>query len=155
MAEARTNYYRAAEQHGREEHPIDEAVARRLRHGALRQRTRRATDELVEALGEKRHQWLALETLLGDYRIDREEAFFNIGYEHGLVAGRAEALAASLRRRSGQHRALATRLAQLAVNAGLRPPGPVAALLEVAWGLTLGPRQPQDRPRTRRNRRSR
>jgi hypothetical protein len=148
---AKRSRYREAEESGSEEHPIDEAVARRLRHRGLRKRIRRATDRLVQALGDQRDAWLDLEPLLGNYRIDREEAFFEIGYEHGLVAGRAEALAASLRRRSGPQRALAIRLAQLAVNAGLRPPGAVAALLEVAWGLALGRRQPPKRPRARRN----
>jgi hypothetical protein len=141
----------AAEEHGSEEHPVDEAVARRLRHGALRKQIRSATEQIIDALGERRHLWLALEPLLGAYRADREEAYFNIGYEHGLVAGRADALAASLRRR-GRHRALAARLSRLAVNAaGLRGPGAVAALLEVAWGLALGRRQPPKRPRARRN----
>jgi hypothetical protein len=147
---AKRSRYREAEESGSEEHPIDEAVARRLRHGGLRKRIRRATDRLVHALGDQRDAWLDLEALLGNYRIDREEAFFEIGYEHGLVAGRAEALAA-LRRRGGPHRALATSLARLAVNAGLHPSGAVAALLEVAWGLALGRRQPPKRPRARRN----
>jgi hypothetical protein len=147
----RSHYVAAAEERGSEEYPVDEAVALRLRHGALRKRIRRATEQLVEALGERRDLWLELEPLLGAYRADREEAYFDIGYEHGLVAGRADALAASLRRRAG-HRALATKMARLAVNApGLRGPGALAALLEVAWGLALG-RQPQTSRPTRRAR---
>jgi hypothetical protein len=42
---------------------------------------------------------------------------------------------------------------RLAVNAaGLRGPGALAALLEVAWVLALGPRQAQGSRRTRRAR---
>ena len=73
-------------------HPVDEAVQRRLDHAALRRQIRAATNRLLEALGDEQHLWLRLEELLGDYGGDREEAYFDIGYEHGRAAGRAEGL---------------------------------------------------------------
>jgi len=70
---------------------------------------------------------------------------FNLGFEHGLVQGRADALAAALRGQGPRGRALAKRIARLAVNVGLEPPRTLAALLEVAWSLALGPREPPAR----------
>ena len=153
MAGRRHNFYREANPTDSEEHPIDEEIERRLRHAALRKRIHVAQGHVVAALGEQRHLYLQLEQLLGDHAIDREEAFFNIGYEHGLVAGRAEALAASIRRPGSRHRALATDLARLAVAAG-RPPASAAALGEVAGALLVGERGAGEQGRRRRSQRS-
>lgn len=52
------------------------------------------SDRMIAALGEDRGLWLRLEALLGDYHSHSEQAYFNIGYEHGLAAGRGGALEA-------------------------------------------------------------
>lgn len=136
MAGRRRNAYREANTTDSEAHPIDDEVERRLRHATLRKRILAAQDRVVAALGGQRHLYLRLEELIGDRHIDREESMFNLGFEHGLVQGRADALAAPLRRQGARGRALAMRLAQLAANAGLD--SPLAALLEVAWAMALG-----------------
>lgn len=118
-----------------EEHPVDVLVDRRLDHAALRRRIRAATDRLMEALGEEQDLWLRLEELLGEQRLDREAAYFDIGYEHGRAAGRAEALADGRPRASTAYRELARRVREAAVNASLPPGQTASALLEVAWAL--------------------
>ena len=123
-------------------HPADAVVERRLGHTALRRQIRAATERLLRALGEDRHLWLRLEELLGDCRADREAAFFNIGYEHGRVAGRTEGLAEGRPRATPAYRALALRAREAAVNAGLPHVQAAAALLEAGWALVLDTKIP-------------
>jgi hypothetical protein len=136
------NFHRSISPSDSEAHPIDDEIERRLRHATLRKRIINAQGRVVAALGEQRHLYLRLEELVGNRHIDREEAMFNLGFEHGLGQGRADALAATLRRQGVRGRVLAARLAQLATNAGLGQPRKLAALLEVAWAMALGPRKP-------------
>lgn len=130
--------------------PVDEAVDRRLDHGALRRQIRAATDRLMEALGDEQHLWLRLEELLGDYGRDREEAYFDIGYEHGRALGRTEGLAEGKPRAAPAYRDLALRVREAAVNAGIPHDQAVAALIEATWALLASPETP--RPRTTKDR---
>lgn len=150
MAGRKRNAYQEANLGDSEACPIDDEVERRLRHATLRKRIVAAQGRVLAALGERRELYLRLEQLVGDRHIDREEAMFNLGFEHGLVQGRADALAAALRRQGARGRGLAAQFAQVAVNAGLEPPRALAALLEVAWAMALGPRKPRVRARRRR-----
>jgi hypothetical protein len=147
---SRRNHYREANPDEVEAHPLDEELERRLCHRGLRKLIVAAQGRVMAALGEQRHLYLRLEELVGDRAIDREEAMFNIGFDYGLVRGRADALAAVLRNQGARGQALAARLAQIATNAGLEPPRALAALLEVAWAMALGPRTPPLRARRRR-----
>ena len=148
----RRDHYGEANPDETEAHPVDEEVERRLDHRALRRRVLAAQGRVMAALGEQRNPYLRLEELIGRRHGEREEAMFNVGFEHGLVRGRADALAAMLRNQGGRGRALAARLAQLAKSAGLDPPRALAALLEVAWAMALGARRPPSRARRRRTR---
>jgi hypothetical protein len=123
---------------GVEGHPVDDAVERRLDHAVLRRRIRAATDRLMDALGEEQDLWLRVEELLGEQRLDREAAYFDIGYEHGRAAGRAEALADGKPRASTAYREFARRIREAAVNASLPPGQAASALLEAAWELVVG-----------------
>jgi len=122
---------------GHDLHPVDAVVERRLGHTALRRRIRIATARLLRGLGEERHLWLRLEELLGDCRGDREAAFFDIGYEHGRIAGRTEGLAEGKPRTAPAYRALVLRTREAAVNAGLPHTHAAAALIEATWSLVL------------------
>jgi hypothetical protein len=122
---------------GVEGHPVDDAVERRLDHAVLRRRIRAATDRLMEALGEEQDLWLRVEELLGEQRLDREAAYFDIGYAHGRAAGRGEALADGKPRASAAYRELARRIREAAVNASLPPGQAASALIEAAWGLAV------------------
>jgi hypothetical protein len=92
-------------------HPVDMAVEARLRHSALRKRMSELRARVVAAILDPR-AYLELEELSTDERRDREEAFFNLGYEYGasdvrhrvvrqmtgtIVAGRLEHVASRLR----------------------------------------------------------
>lgn len=138
-----------------EGHAVDRAIERRLPLKKLRCRIRRATRAMQESLGGREDLWLRLEPLLGELRALREEAYFDLGYEHGLAAGRTEALraladAATARTTNGDARAFADTVRDLAVQTDLPLPLTVAALLETAWALALGL---SDNPATRNHRR--
>lgn len=45
---------------------------------------------VVGALGDQRHLYLKVEELVADRTYDREVVMFNLGFEHGLVQGRAK-----------------------------------------------------------------
>jgi hypothetical protein len=135
--------YEAVEHAPTEEHPVDAAVERRLPQKELLKRIRRLSDQMMTALGDKRYLWLRLEELLGDYHINREQACFNIGYEHGVAAGRVDALRVlAPRSKSGSvtddSRIFADRVRDLAVQAELPLSLAIASLLETAWALVLG-----------------
>jgi hypothetical protein len=120
-----------------EGHPIDEAVERRIPQRKLRRRKIEAGERLMKALGDQRGLWLRLEELFALYHSRREETYFNIGYEHGLAAGRVDALRARDGETSPGARSLADRLRELAVQADISRAEKVAALLEAAWALAL------------------
>jgi hypothetical protein len=151
MGGRRRNHYREANPDDREIHPIDDEVDRRLDHARLRKRIIAAQGRVMAALGEQRHLYLRLEELVGERHGEREEAMFDVGFEHGLVQGRADALSAALGRQGARGRALAARIARLAATAGPTPRA-LAALLEVAWGVAVGRRKPPT-VRARRRRR--
>lgn len=121
----------------RDVHPVDAVVERRLHHDDLRRQIRAATERLLRALGEERHLWLRLEELLGDCRIDREAAFFDIGYDHGRVAGRTEGLAKGRPRATPAYQAVVLRAREAAMNADLHHTHAAAALIEATWSLVL------------------
>jgi hypothetical protein len=74
-----------------ERHPVDAEVDRRLPQVELRRRIREAEDAMTAALGSERiGLWLALESLLNERRFQREEAYYDLGHEHGAAAARAE-----------------------------------------------------------------
>ena len=141
MAE-RHNYYREASASDGEAHPIDDELERRLRHGKLRKGIVAAQGRVIAALGEQRHLYLELEQVVGDRAIDREEAMFNIAFEHGLVRGRADSLRAALRRQGPRGRTLARQIARLAASEGLESPRALNVIIEVAWALSLGSHKP-------------
>jgi len=87
-----TSPFQNADVDDAEVHPVDQEVERRLPQRELRARIRRAEAQMSAALGDQVGLWLELEELLNQRRIEREEAYYNIGYEHGLAAGKAEVL---------------------------------------------------------------
>ena len=141
-----------------DEHAVDRAVQRMRPLKKLRRRIRYATNELMEALGERQHLWLRMEELLGQYRAHREEAYFDLGYEHGAAAGLASALrvlsnSATTAPAFLRARELADTVRDLAVQADLPRALTVAALLETAWSLSLGLPEPVDPTPEERNER--
>jgi hypothetical protein len=87
-----TSPYDALAREAADEHPVDLLISRRLPQEQLRRRMRKASDRLTRLLGDRRQEWLAVEELWNDYRLDREKAYFDLGHEQGVRLGRAEAL---------------------------------------------------------------
>ena len=98
-----------------EAHPVDDAIDRRFPLRSLRDRIQRATKTLEKALGSQRHLWLKLEEPLNELRSEREDAYFNLGYEHGFAEGRR-----ALRKTAPAVRELAARLQDRAIQKGGR-----------------------------------
>lgn len=115
-------------------HPVDEAIERRHPLRTLRARVRRATRAVEQALGNQRHLWLKLEEPLNELRGEREDAYFNFGYEHGFAEGRR-----ALRKTAPAVRELATRLQDRAIQQGARREDALVALLEAALALAVRP----------------
>jgi hypothetical protein len=95
------SFYKEANDLGADGHPIDDEVERRTENADLRQRIMTAQDQLLAPLNNKR-LYLALEELLGERTEAREEAMFNVGFEHGYMQGRRDTLlrAAAARQRA-------------------------------------------------------
>lgn len=127
------NYYEEANAGSR---PVDEEVELRLRHAALREQIRKARDQLLEALADRQHLYLALEDLAGERAGDREEAMFNLGFEHGQLEGGADSFAALWQKDDGL-RTFAATIARLVVNARIEDRQAAAVLLEIAWSLLV------------------
>lgn len=147
-------------------HPVDLAVEQILPVEDLSRNIREADNRLLDSLGDQRHLWLQLEELLTERCVLREEAHFDVGYEHGFAAGRADALRTLMGGASpakdapvDEHaiatRAFADRCRDQAIQTGLPRHLVIAAILEVAWALATGLHQIDEtrNPNNRRNQR--
>ncbi len=115
-------------------HPVDDAIDRRFPFRSVRNRIQKATKALEAALGSRRALWLKLEEPLNELRSEREDAYFDLGYEHGLAAGRSDAhhgMAPAVRE-------LAARLRDYAIQHAARREDALAALLDAALTLAGG-----------------
>jgi hypothetical protein len=129
--ETPSNYYRQMlHVRGDEDHPIDLVVERRLDRLApkkLARREREVMSSIDKALV------LELEALRSDIRNDREEAFFNVGYEHGVADGLARARRGSIRlSKEVQQFVTETRERMVQLEA---PEQAALGLLECLWTL--------------------
>lgn len=121
------------------EHPIDTLIGRRVPLHHLRRRIQVASRLLMSALAERRELWLTLEELLAERSGDREEAYFDAGFEHGFAAGRAQ----TIKERSGTNSRVEQLAAELRTRAllcdELSAQERVHALLSAAWCLYASP----------------
>jgi len=116
--------------------PVDEEIELLLRHAALREDVRKARDQVLTALADRQHLYLALEDLAGERSGDREEAMFNLGFYHGQLEGGADSFAA-LWQKDEELRGLAAQVARLIVNARVEHRQAAAVLLEIAWSMLI------------------
>lgn len=121
------NYFRRVEKQPEDDdHPIDVAVKRRVHHETAHKQLVRLQKE-VEIQLRDRKPFIDLETLRNNLEIDKQEAYFNVGYEHGLAEGIARANPFTCSEKGKQ---LARDVRALAVQAQLDPGEVLSALLE-------------------------
>ena len=82
---------------GDENHPVDRVVARRVRDRLALKQLARLEREVRGRIEGDKQPGLELEALRNAISTDREEAFFNVGYEHGLADSLARARRGSIR----------------------------------------------------------
>jgi hypothetical protein len=85
---------------------------------------------------DRQHLYLSLEDLAGERTGDREEAMFNLGFEHGQLEGGADSFAA-LWQKDEELRGLAAHVARLIVNARVEHRQAAAVLLEITWSMLV------------------
>jgi hypothetical protein len=103
---------------------------------ALDQKLRRLASYWQDQISDQR-AYVHYEDLRLAQRLLREEMFFDAGFEHGRLAGRAESRAASSA--TPANRKLARKVELAAISAGLPRETTVALLLEISRALILGP----------------
>jgi hypothetical protein len=127
-----------------EEHPIDASVREHPAVKVIAKKIRTATEQLQTALQKKDEEslWISLEALLNEYLQAREEVVFNTGFQYGHVDGEAKSIQLLMGKSLGKdYRRLADHLRDVTIQSGLSPSLGVAALLEIAWAVSLGVEQ--------------
>ena len=127
------NYYRQMlHVRGDEDHPVDLVVARRLRDRLAHKRLGRLEREIGRKLKDAQPV-LELEALRNAIIADRDESFFNVGYEHGLADALGRARRGSIRL-SNEVRQFMTETRERMVQLGA-PWQAALGLLECLWAL--------------------
>jgi hypothetical protein len=131
------NPYRDMDLPEGEDHPLDVVVRAQIPH-ALDDNIRIATKKLMQALGKDRQFWIDLEALLNEHRLQREEILYNIGFEHGSIAGTTKTLS-RLRQEppDTEYHLLAGELRKKIVLSRIPLHMRIIALLETAWSLSF------------------
>ena len=132
------SHYEALRRADLERHPVDMAVEARLYHRAVRRRVIQLQERIKSALGTDAHSFLQLDSLLNDERAEREEAYFNIGYEYGANAVRHRVLS-EMAQRAWPKRldVVAARLRDEVMQAGLSSAETLLVLVESLWVLAV------------------
>ena len=129
------NYYREMERPPEDGNPIDAAVKRLVPQKGVQKRIVRLQEQVQAKLGKDTQPFLDLETLRNDVGDEREEVYFNLGYEHGHTA-------ASTRARKGlalskETEELARDILERTVQAQLPPIETMLALLDTLWAVAV------------------
>jgi len=123
-----------------EEHPIDLLIGKLPEIASSRRRLAQMTKKVQSQV---RDQILFIRYVdhKTEYTTRREQLYFNVGFERGLLAGRAESHAAS-----AAARAFAHQIELLAATQDLPRPDAAAALLGVARAMVIGLQHQRRRP---------
>jgi hypothetical protein len=132
------SHYHSLRRDDLEKHPVDTAVEACLHHRAVRRRVVELQDRVKRALGSDVQPLLQLDALQNDERAEREEAYFNVGYEYGANAVRHRVL------REMAGRAWPARLEHVAarfrdeiMETGLSSSETLLVLVESLWVLAV------------------
>jgi hypothetical protein len=132
------NHYETLRRPDEEFHPVDKAVEARLHHGAVRRRLRQLQTLVMKALGAKSNSFLQFEALSNDERREREEAYFNLGYEYGATSVRHRVMRQMVGRTWPERlEHVATRLRDEVLQAGLSSSETLLVLAESLWVLAV------------------
>jgi hypothetical protein len=132
------NHYEALRRPDLERHPVDTAVEARLFHRAVRRRVIQLQERIKSALGNDVQPLLQLDALLNDERAEREEAYFNVGYEYGANAVRHRVLREMARRAwPARLEHVAAHLRDEVIQAGLSSSETLLVLVESLWVLAI------------------
>ena len=132
------SHYEALRRPDLESHPVDTAVQARLHHRAVRRRVRLLQEQIMRALGSDTKPFLQLDALVNDERAEREEAYFNVGYEYGSNAVRHRVLreiAGRVWPKRLEH--VAAHLRDEVLQAGLSSSETLLVLVESLWVLAV------------------
>ena len=131
------NYFADLQPRLKEVHPIDELMDGHPEVRRIRQRTRRFLTRVQKhARADDLLDFEAERNLLDWTRV---EAAYNLGFEGGLVLGRAEALGRAARRAGDRdERLLLSELRATLAGTRAAPERVEALLLELAWAFALG-----------------
>ncbi|MFP2958477.1 hypothetical protein [Corallococcus exercitus] len=132
----RPSYYCQMKRPGEDGHPVDIAVQQRLPQDAEHKRLLELQEQVRAQLGKNTKAFLELETLRTDISLDREEAYFNLGYEHGLAEAQARARRETLVY-SEAAEALAMDVREKLVQAQLPFEDALMVFLECLWVAAL------------------
>lgn len=132
------SHYAALRRDDLERHPADTAVEARLYHRAVRRRVVQLQERIKNALGTDAPSFLQLDALLNDERAEREEAYFNVGYEYGANAVRHRVLREMVRRAwPARLEQVAAHLRDEVMQAGLSSSETLLVLAESLWVLAV------------------
>jgi hypothetical protein len=115
-----------------EEHPIDVLIGE-LPEIASRRRKLSQMANNVRSQVHDETAFVRYVDCVSEYTARREQLYFDVGFERGLLAGRAETRAAS-----AAARALVHQIGLLVATSNTPLPDVAAALLEVARAVVLG-----------------
>jgi hypothetical protein len=134
---SRRHYQRLFERAGEQNHPADELVEQMPDVRAADKATRALAAEVGKAEPAMRapERWAEYEDAQFHQRTLREERFFDVGFEMGLVAGLAEAREASV---GLEVESLRRQVHEIVVASSLPPARVAAVLLDAARALVLG-----------------
>ncbi len=108
-------------------------MERRLEHQAVRKHLIRLQNQILDRLGDDKQPFFDLEDLRNCMGSEREQAYFDLGYEHGI----ADELARS-RRGAKKPLALAEEVRERLVQADLPPRQAALGLIECLWVVVAG-----------------
>jgi hypothetical protein len=139
------NYFAELEPRSQESHPVDVTMARDPDLRRIRRRAKRCLERLQASADSG--SLLDFEAERNHLDSARVEVAYNLGFENGLLAGRAEGLRRSARRARdpAENRTLSDLWAVIA-GAPLPAEPLLAVLQELAWAFALGASAPR-RPR--------
>lgn len=116
---------------GREEHPVDVSVRRQVARPDLERTLARASTAIIDALGRRSSLWFKYERAKDELTALREATYFDVGVAYGSASAAAKPDA----RCRPNVRALAERIVQDILSAGVERCDAVSAALAAASTL--------------------